>query len=239
MIWLFDKTKMPLGHKADENGIVAIGGKLSAKRLIEAYSLGIFPWPYPDLPVLWFCPDPRFVLSPKSLRVNQSLKKALKNSNFLIKADENFLGTVKNCQNIKRQGQKDTWITDEIISGYHELHKLGLAHSIEAYENEKLVGGLYGVSLGRVFFGESMFFKKPHASKICFITLVAHLINWDFSLIDCQSHTDNLERLGASFMPRENFLKELTLLLRYKSKAEKWKFYLTKEEVLAIISNCH
>lgn len=230
MKFIQGKEPLPKGHEADENGIVAVGGEISAQRLKEAYALGIFPWPHEGLPILWFCPDPRFVLRPKEIKVNHSLKKAFKKSSLSIKADINFLAVMKYCQ-LSRPGQHGTWITKDIIEGYYQLHKLGFAHSIEAYDDDKLVGGLYGVSLGRVFFGESMFFLKPDASKICFLTLVAHLIHWDFSLIDCQAQTDHLERFGAKPIARDQFLEILDPLVRLPHKT-KWHLHLSKEEIL-------
>lgn len=233
---LTPQTPFPPAHEADENGIVAVGGELTAKRLLEAYSLGIFPWPHPDLPLLWFCPDPRYVLDPKNVLIGRSLKKTLKTSELEIKADHNFLAVMRSCQQVKRVGQHDTWITKEMLRAYSALHEKGFAHSIEAYEDNNLVGGLYGVSLGSIFFGESMFFLKPNASKICFLTLVAHLIHWNFDLIDCQAHTENLERFGAKTMSRDIFLQELKTALKKPTKDQKWKLDLSQQEVLKIIA---
>lgn len=236
MKFLSHKCPFPPVEEADEHGIVAVGGDLSAKRLIEAYSLGIFPWPHPDLPLLWFCPNPRFVLRPKEAIFSRSFKKELKNSKLLIKADTNFTKVMRACKDSKRVNQNGTWITDEMIDAYYKVHQIGLAHSIEAYDGETLVGGLYGVSMGSVFFGESMFFKEANASKICFATLVAHLIDWDFSLIDCQAHTENLERLGARYMERPEFLKELAHGLKAPTNNQPWQLHLSKEKVLSIIN---
>ncbi|HXW52848.1 MAG TPA: leucyl/phenylalanyl-tRNA--protein transferase, partial [Myxococcota bacterium] len=195
-------TNFPPAHHADEQGIVAIGGDFSSERLIKAYKKGIFPWPHRNLPILWFCPDPRFVLEPKKIVLKQTLRKAMRKSKLEIRADEKFLDVIKRCAESERNSQDGTWITPEMIAGYHELYRLGLAHSIEAYDNGELVGGLYGLALGAIFFGESMFFIKPDASKICFVTLAAHLVEWKFSLIDCQAHTDHLTNFGALFITR-------------------------------------
>lgn len=204
---LNDELYFPPEQLATEEGIVAWGGDLSAERLFHAYSKGIFPWPHENYPLLWFSPDPRFVLEPSKARINKSLKKAMRKNNYTITFDTDFEKVIKSCCQNKRPEQDGTWITPEVIQGYCDLHVLGFAHSIEAYENNILVGGLYGVSLGGIFFGESMFALKPNASKICFAVLLEHLVKWDFDLVDCQSYTEHLERFGAKQISRQFFLK--------------------------------
>lgn len=219
---------------ADEHGIIALGGDLRPKRLLAAYSLGIFPWPHENLPLLWFCPDPRFVLKPEQIIIKRSLKKALKKSKLNIKADHNFLAVIKSCQSVSRPGQDKTWISKDIIDGFYKLFKLGYAHSIEAYDDEKLVGGLYGISIGSIFFGESMFYTQSNASKLCFLSLAAHLQVWGFTLIDCQAHTEHLSGFGASFMKRDDFLEELRQSHKMPTRKGPWQFYLTLKETLAL-----
>lgn len=188
------------------NSIVAVGGNLNAKSLLSAYSKGIFPWPHQGLPLLWFCPDPRTVLFLDQIKISRSLKKELKKTSLLVKADTNFMAVISACKDQRRPDQDSTWITDEMRKAYYELHKQGFAHSIEAYDNNKLVGGLYGVSLGKMFFGESMFYLQKNAAKVCLVTLAAQLHKWHFTLIDCQSHTNNMARFGAIPISRQDFL---------------------------------
>lgn len=218
-----NETCFPKCYSADENGIVAVGGRPTAKLLLGAYQSGVFPWPHDDMPLLWFCPDPRFVIKPTDIVINRSLQKAMRQSKLVIKADTNFLAVMKKCQTSKRSQQDGTWITNEMISGYCELYRMGLAHSIEAYDGEKLVGGLYGISLGTIFFGESMFFEQDNASKICFATLAAHLVDWNFSLIDCQAHTTHLEKFGAYSIARTDFLHLIDQNSQRKNKLGPWK----------------
>lgn len=224
--------KFPSAKHADEHGIIAVGGDLSVKRLLSAYQAGIFPWPHEGLPLLWFCPDPRFVIEPSQLVVSQSLKKAMRQTTFTVHADRDFWSVINKCKESNRSYQAGTWITDEMVDAYHELHKLGFAHSVEAYDNDILVGGLYGVSIGTIFFGESMFFEKDNASKICFVTLVAHLCEWNFSLIDCQAHTSHLERFGAHALNRNEFLKLIAANIQQTTKMGPWEFYLSPREAL-------
>lgn len=225
-VLLTDDLDFPPADEADEHGIVAWGGDFSPERLLLAYQRGIFPWPHRGLPIVWFCPDPRFVLEPKNILIPKSLKKTLKTTSLTIKADTNFLAVIKNCQQVHKQRHADTWITNDMVDAYYALHRQGFAHSIEAYEDGHLVGGLYGISLGSIFFGESMFFTRPNASKICFVTLVAHLIDWQFSLIDCQAHTHHLVRFGAEAMARSDFLHALQASLNIPSKTGPWLLHL-------------
>lgn len=214
----------PPPEGANDDGIVAIGGDASPARLILGYSQGIFPWPSEGLPLLWFSPDPRFVLEPRKLHVARSLEKTIKKAPFRLRMDTRFRDVVEACRDIPRPGQSGTWITDELIDGYVALHELGYAHSVESYVGDRLVGGLYGVSLGGVFFGESMFANVPDASKVAFVALTRQLTRWNFSLIDCQVHTDNLERFGAEEWPRDEFLSRLRRALAAPTREGIWRF---------------
>ena len=233
-ILLTEKDSLfPSADYADENGIIALGGDVSPERLLAAYSAGIFPWPHEDLPILWFCPDPRFVLSPPNIRINRSLRKALLSSELEIKADTNFLDVINRCRS-SRLAQEGTWITEEIIDGYVSLFELGYAHSIEAYDKNSLVGGLYGVSIGSIFFGESMFCTQNYASKICLISLCAHLIQWGFTLVDCQAHTDNLADMGAEHIKRDDFLSRVLKSHEAPTRLGPWRLYLSLREALLV-----
>jgi len=192
--------------------IVGIGGNLSPGMLLSAYEQGIFPWYNPDDPVIWQSPDPRCVIFPEKLHISSSMRKILKTGEFQIKFDNDFLGVIKNCAEVKRRGQDGTWITDDIIKAYTELHHLGYAHSAEAWQGEELAGGCYGVIMGRAFFGESMFSKKSNASKAAFLCLAERLFENGIAFIDCQVPTKHLLSLGAEAMPRGCFL---AMLRRY------------------------
>jgi len=232
------RYSFPPAEQADENGIVAIGGNLDSEHLLAAYERGIFPWPHADLPLLWFCPDPRFVLYPREIHLSKSLVKKMRRSPLMVRADRNFGQVIRQCAQIPRPDQPGTWINEEIMSGYRDLHALGYAHSIEAYNGEKLVGGLYGVSLGKTFFGESMFTLEADAAKIAFTCLVAQLIKWKFHFIDCQAHTRHLERFGAKFVARKQFLSQLRNSLKRSSKIGEWNLELTPIEAVEYI-NAH
>ena len=189
---------------AEEDGLLALEGDLSPERLILAYSNGIFPWFSEDEPILWWSPDPRFVVHPKDVRISHSMKKLLKKNTYRVSFDTCFRDVISNCSNIRKE--TGTWITDEMIEAYCTLHSLGLAHSVETWYGDKLVGGLYGVSMGKCFFGESMFSTMDNASKVAFITLSKVLAEKNFVVIDCQVYTAHLESLGAVNIPREEFL---------------------------------
>jgi leucyl/phenylalanyl-tRNA--protein transferase len=214
----------PPADLADESGLLAVGGDLSAERLKLAYSLGIFPWFDEDLPIMWHSPDPRMVLLPDDLRINRSLRKAIRRAPYRITLDTAFHGVISACASIYRPGQGGTWITDDMIAAYDELHRQGFAHSVEAWLGEELVGGLYGVSLGSAFFGESMFAKAPDASKIAFATLVEQLKAWGVDLVDCQVHTEHLENFGAQEIPRRDFLSRLQTSLKAPHRLGPWRF---------------
>jgi leucyl/phenylalanyl-tRNA--protein transferase len=207
---------------ASPDGIVAIGAAPDPTTLKDAYQQGIFPWPHDGYPLLWFSPDPRFVLEPSRAHLHRSLRKAMKKTDIVIKADTAFRSVIEGCSERRRRGQRGTWITDDMIEGYCALHEEGLAHSIEAWRNGALVGGLYGVSFGTVFFGESMFQSVPDASKIAFGTLCANLVQWGFELVDCQSYTDHLARFGALSWPRTTFLSTLKRLVKAPTRQGPW-----------------
>jgi leucyl/phenylalanyl-tRNA--protein transferase len=194
-------------EESTEEGIVAVGGDLSVERLILAYSRGIFPWYSSDRsPILWWSPDPRFVLFPKNLIVSKSMRPYFNQNKFKVTWDQNFEDVIKNCQKIDREDQPGTWITSKMLAAYIQLHKKGYAHSVEVWLENELVGGLYGISLGKVFFGESMFAKVSNASKFGFISLVNQLKQKGFLLIDCQQETKHLESLGANAIKRKDFI---------------------------------
>ncbi|MCB9662217.1 MAG: leucyl/phenylalanyl-tRNA--protein transferase, partial [Sandaracinaceae bacterium] len=210
MVYLLsDALAFPPPERASPEGLVAIGGDTAPQRLLLAYSQGIFPWPVEGQPLLWFSPDPRFVLRPQDAIVGRTLRKQVLRARYTIRADTRFEAVMQACATVRRPGQHGTWITDELLDGYTRLHRLGFAHSIEAYEGEELVGGLYGVSLGRAFFGESMFALRPDASKVAFVTALAHFVRWGIELVDCQVPTAHLASFGAVEWPRARFLAVL------------------------------
>lgn len=195
----------PPVHLAEPDGLLAYGGDLSPERLLLAYRSGIFPW-YSEPPILWWSPNPRFVLHPSELKVSASMKQVLKKGLFEITINKDFRGVISNCGRITRPGQDGTWITRQMQKAYEKLHELGHAVSAECWQDGQLVGGLYGIRMGRCFFGESMFAKVSNASKAAFITFVRQLETEGVVLIDCQVHTEHLESLGARFMNREEFI---------------------------------
>lgn len=192
---------------SEEDGLLAIEGDLSPERLLLAYSNGIFPWYSDDEPILWWSPDPRFVLYPKGIKISHSMKKLLKKNPYKVSFDTCFRDVISNCSNLRKES--GTWITNEMIEAYCKLHELGYAHSVETWYQDKLVGGLYGVSIGKCFFGESMFSTMNNSSKVAFITFSKVLEEKGFVIIDCQVHTTHLESLGAVYIPREKFLELL------------------------------
>ncbi len=210
IFWLDEDLRFPHPDFANEDGIIAIGGDLSTPRLLLAYELGIFPWFNPGDPIIWWSPDPRCVLFPEDLKVSKSMRPIFNQKKFRITFDHAFAEVIKNCKCSERKGQEGgTWITDDMYIAYCRLHDEGVAHSVEVWEGEDLVGGLYGLAIGKVFFGESMFSKASNASKAGFITLVRFLLEKGFRLIDCQQETDHLKSLGARSIPRRTFLEIL------------------------------
>lgn len=223
---MIDLPIFPDPRDAPEHGLVAIGGDFLPRTLLTAYAQGIFPWPSEGLPRAWFSPDPRMVLVPGELHVSRSLRKVLRRRSFRITFDLAFERVVRACAAAPRPGQPGTWITEEMIAGYTGLHRLGLAHSVETWLDEgeecELVGGLYGISLGGYFSGESMFFHRPDASKAAFVHLVRRLEAWDFDFVDCQVYTDHVARFGATEWPREEFLATLAASLRRPTRSGPW-----------------
>lgn len=204
---LTDKLQFPPVQQATEDGLLAIGGDLSPERLVLAYKNGIFPWFEEGQPILWWSPDPRFVLFPQKLKISKSLKQSLKNTKFKITYNISFHQVIKECSQSKRRNQSGTWITTDMINAYTELHYLGLAKSVEVWDDDSLVGGLYGVDVGNnIFCGESMFSKVSNASKIGFVEFIQ---NSNYQLIDCQVYTKHLERFGAEEISRNLFIEIL------------------------------
>jgi leucyl/phenylalanyl-tRNA--protein transferase len=206
---LEDKIWFPPAEDAMEDGLLAIGGELSVERVLAAYSKGIFPWYDGDIP-LWWSPDPRFVLFPDELKVSKSMQKLLKKNAFQFTVNKDFEGVIHNCRILERKDQDGTWINDAVEKVYTQLHTLGHAISAEVWKDEKLVGGLYGVIVNKVFCGESMFSKESNASKYALIKLVQHLVKQGIELIDCQVYTEHLESLGAREIERKEFLRFLS-----------------------------
>lgn len=204
-----DEIIFPPPDHAEEDGLLAVGGDLSPQRLLLAYGSGIFPWPQRGYPLLWFSPDPRMVLFPAELKVARSLRQSLSRGRFEVRVDTEFTEVMRRCGTAPRKGQKGTWITKPMLRAYTDLHELGFAHSIESWREGKLVGGLYGVALGRAFFGESMFTEEDDASKVAFVTAVRRMQDAGYDFIDAQVHTAHLERFGARMIPRSEYLQRL------------------------------
>lgn len=214
----FDRYHFPSPEDC-QGDIIALGGNLSPGMLLSAYEQGIFPWYNPEDPIIWQSPDPRFVLFPEKLHISRSMEKVLKRRDFEIHLDQDFAAVITGCSAVQRPGQKGTWITADIIESYTLLHRIGLAHSAESYQDGKLAGGCYGIRLGRVFFGESMFTKKANASKAAFLTLARILFDDDLAFIDCQVYTQHLESLGGEEISRNDYLAILRGNLGYRDAA--------------------
>jgi leucyl/phenylalanyl-tRNA---protein transferase len=210
---LTDRLNFPPIEMADENGLLALGGDLSPERLLLAYRSGIFPWFNDEDPICWWSPDPRFVLFPQELKISKSMQVVIKKKEFDFSVNKAFKEVISNCKNMYREGQGGTWITDEMQEAYIRLHEMGFAQSAEAWCNGRLVGGLYGIRLGDLFFGESMFSHQSNASKFAFINYVQLLQKENVQLIDCQLHTNHLESLGARMISRAEFKKYLQELM--------------------------
>ena len=209
----------PPPQLAGPEGLLAVGGDLSVRRLLIAYKMGIFPWYNEGEPILWWSPDPRMVLFPSELHVPRRLKRILRQGRFEITFDKAFSRVITECANVRRERGEGTWITADMVKAYIRLHKAGHAHSAEAWHKGRLAGGVYGVSIGQAFFGESMFARVSDASKAAFVTLVRHLEAWDFKIIDCQVTTAHLARFGAREIPRRKFLTILKEAVERPSKA--------------------
>ena len=206
MIVLGKELIFPNVETASQEGIVAIGGDLSPERLILAYKSGIFPWYNQGEPIVWYSPNPRMILFPQDLKISKSMRKILSDNMFKITFNQNFEEVIVNCKTIKRNDQGGTWITDAMQKAYIKLHELGIAKSVEVWQNKQLVGGLYGIDLGNIFCGESMFSKVSNASKVAFIYLVKKLEKENYNLIDCQVYNDHLASLGAIEISRKEFI---------------------------------
>ena len=224
----FNKTDFPDVELAlrEPDGLLAVGGDLSVERLVAAYQHGIFPWYSEGQPVLWWSPDPRMVLKPSEIKVSRSLAKTIRKQDLKVTFDQSFREVITACS--KPRIEKDllesgTWILDDMIEAYVKLHEAGYAHSVECWQGNKLVGGLYGLAIGKVFFGESMFSHVSDASKIAFVTLSHQLQQWGFKLIDCQVYTSHLESLGASMIPRKQFITLLQQHAINNNEQAKWK----------------
>lgn len=225
----FDRFRFPHPSKATVEGIVAAGGNLSPGMLLSAYSQGIFPWFSDNDPILWWSPDPRFVLFPDSLHESKTMRKFLRRGGLKFSVDADFHSVLRECARAPRPGQDGTWITDEMEEAYMELHSLGYAHSVEAWDEGRLVGGLYGVSLGSIFFGESMFSHRSNASKAAFICFARRLRELDFDLIDSQVYTHHLETLGAHDISRDRYLEILGSALQRPTLKGSWRGLLDFE----------
>ena len=212
----------PSPHLASHEGLLAVGGDLSEKRLLLAYSLGIFPWYSGGEPILWWSPEPRLVLYPDELKVSRSLNKVIKKAVFKVTMDRAFEQVISECARVRLENQEGTWIVDDMVSAYCRLHSIGFAHSVEVWRDDRLVGGLYGVSLGKGFFGESMFSRATNASKVALVALVNYLKALDFSLIDCQITTAHLKRFGAREISRTRYLDELNKALHTPTLRGRW-----------------
>ncbi|MFN8305940.1 MAG: leucyl/phenylalanyl-tRNA--protein transferase [Ferruginibacter sp.] len=210
MFLLSNDLVFPPVEMADEDGLLAIGGDLSTGRLLLAYQQGIFPWYSEQDPICWWCPDPRFVLFPDELKISRSMKRVLRSEPFGFTTNTAFAEVIRNCRTISRKDQDGTWISAEVQNAYIRLHELGYAHSAEAWNNNELVGGVYGVRLGNIFFGESMFSRQTNASKFALARYVEQLKQEGVVLIDCQVYTPHLESLGARMIPRKDFMRLLT-----------------------------
>ncbi len=222
---LDDRLVFPPVHLA-EDGLLALGGDLKPERLILGYTQGIFPWYAENLPILWHSPDPRMMMTTRDLVVQKSLKKQIKRRPYRLAMDTAFSEVLAGCSSAPRPGQTGTWLIPEMVDAYLKLHEMGFAHSIETWDGDTLVGGLYGVSLGAAFFGESMFARAPDASKIAYVATVRQLDAWNIGLIDCQVHTEHLERFGAYEVPRQRYLEMLEIALDEPTKRGRWELDL-------------
>ena len=205
------------------NGLLAAGGDLTPARLLDAYRHGIFPWFSADDPILWWSPDPRMVLFPVEFRISHSLRKTLRKGVFKVRTDTAFEQVMRQCA-APRPGQDGTWIHEGMIAAYVSLHRMGYAHSVEAWQDGELAGGLYGIAIGRMYYGESMFSLRSNASKVALAHLTAQLLRWNFGMIDCQMNTTHLATLGAREIPRKEFIRRLQELVHYPDIDSPWQF---------------
>ena len=229
------RTQFPNVEEAltEPNGLLAIGGDLSVERLLAAYRRGIFPWYSHGQPILWWSPNPRAILRLTALQVSRSLRKSLRREDYEVRFDTAFDDVVRQCAKPRKDGL-GTWITDEMRNAYLRLHRLGYAHSIETWHEDQLIGGLYGVSLGKMFFGESMFSRRTDASKIAFVYLARQLDKWRHAMIDCQVYSSHLASLGAEKIPRQRFIEYLNIFSDQPGRVGQWQCDLTLREVLSL-----
>ncbi len=220
------RYQFPDPTASDKDGLVAVGGNLSIECLLSAYKNGIFPWFNPGDPILWWSPDPRMVIYPNQLHIPRSVKKAIRKHSFRFTFDQNFEQVIINCSAPRKNQitEHGTWITEDMIEAYIRLHRAGYAHSIECWQDSKLCGGVYGVALGSIFFGESMFSKTSESSKLALITLIKQLELWSYDLLDCQLPSELVERLGAKYMSRKKFTKTIKTLTK-QTEPENWSRY--------------
>lgn len=219
---LADEAAFPPPEEAEPDGLLAVGGDLRPERLLQAYATGIFPW-YDEEPILWFSPEPRMVLVPRELHVPRRLERTLRQGRLAFSLDRAFPAVIEGCAAAPRKGQDGTWINPDMVVAYTKLHELGFAHSCEAWQGKELVGGIYGVSLGSAFFAESMFHRLTGASKAALVTLVRQLVAWDFTLVDCQMHTEHLARFGASEWARDRFRAALARAVSAPTRRGRWE----------------
>jgi len=219
---LIEDLIFPAPDDAEPDGLLAVGGDLSTRRLLLAYSMGIFPWYADGQPILWWSPDPRLVLELKEFHISRRLRQTLRRGTFQVTFDQDFGGVIRACAAVERPGQDGTWITAAMEQAYIELHELGFAHSVESWIEDELVGGIYGVSLGRAFFGESMFSRASNASKVALATLVERLSAWDFHFLDAQVTTPHMLSLGAKEISRSMFLANLEQALQPSTRRGSW-----------------
>ena len=214
----------PDPNQAERDGLIAFGGDLCPERILSAYSQGIFPWYSPGDPILWWSPDPRFILFPQKFHISKSLSKIIRKSNYTITMDQAFKSVLQECAVIREESGCGTWITSNMIRAYSKLYEMGFAHSVETWMDGQLAGGLYGISLGRMFAGESMFFRKSNASKLALVALVSFARSYKFDFIDCQVDTSHLKTFGAENIPRNKFLQLLNKTLRHKHLQGRWTY---------------
>jgi leucyl/phenylalanyl-tRNA--protein transferase len=221
---LSEQPIFPDPSLAEPDGLLAVGGDLRSERLLTAYAQGIFPWYSENTPILWWTPDPRPLIEPHRVHIGKRLRRTLAARNFRLTIDTAFEQVIEHCATAKRPQGDGTWIVDEMLEAYCDLHDHGFAHSVEAWEDGELVGGLYGVSLGKAFFGESMFHRRPDASKAAFIGLCSLLASWDFHFVDCQQTTPHMVRLGAVEVGRQEFRERLGHAVEFPTRRGMWDF---------------
>jgi leucyl/phenylalanyl-tRNA---protein transferase len=221
---LSDTIDFPPAHLATKDGLLAVGGDLSEKRLILAYRMGVFPWFSEGDPILWWSPDPRLVLYPSEIKISRTLQKVIKKNVFSITMDLAFDEVITQCAEVRLQNKQGTWIVKDMIDAYCRLHRAGFAHSVEVWQDGEMTGGLYGVSLGKSFFAESMFHRVSNASNVALVKLAKYLSELSFDLIDCQVATEHLIRFGARKIPRKLFLNQLKVSLNAPTQRGKWKY---------------